>query len=1051
MSLRPRSIGAASLLVCLLVTGLWAPSTIRAATILTVPGDYATIQAAVDAAVPGDTVRVSPGTYAGQVSLENKVITIESVAGPATTIIQGVGNTHAVYLGATAGGSPVLRGFTIRDAVQGGLITSGGTPLIEGNWIIDNRSCGGGPGIETVGSGGIIRGNWIARNQQGGCSGGPGGGGIYVRGGNVTIEDNVIEDNRNTSGGGIGITGDAIVQRNIIRRNTALDSGGGGISIVNQANPTVANNLIADNHGPVGGGLYALVMFGITGPTIINNTFVGNTASAGAAVYMTGFHATARIENNVMVGATSGATVDCQDLYVPTPPIISHNDVTNDSGSAYTAACGSTTGSNGNVSVNPRFVDPLAGDYHLRADSPLIDAGSDTFAPTIDFDGDARPHDGDEDGTATADIGYDEAVDPILLVPRTLAFDDSVATVPGPTLPIAFTNLGDGAVSVTSVAKGGPDAADFAITANTCSGATMPAGASCSVSVRFSPSDIGERTATLTIVGPGLVGSRTIALIGTGLDPVLVTPGSLAFGNVSLGTTSDPSTVSVFDYGDAPMPVSSVAIDGADAADFAIAAEDCTGTPIPVAMACALSVTFSPSALGARSAVLTITGPAPIGARTVALTGTGVVPVSGVVWGGTAFAGPAYTWNAGSALGTTTQAGAQRLHLAYATHRIGSKWAADAGPYAGIYYTRAVSGATWSTPFRVNPTAQHAERVGLAASGTRVYVTWVTQTKVARYSGTAPRVLYVRTNTNHGAATSWKTALRLTGTTGRVDYPTIAATGSDVHIAYTDAVTGTVKVATSRNAGTTWTTRSIGTATTLTTDGRSGVPSVAAFGATVAVVWIADPAGTIKGRVSLDHGTTWGPIETIGATPLGFASVAVRGTRIAVAWSTLDDVVVRQRSGGTWGAPMAIASLAPGGDPVPYAPMVVLQDPDRVGVAWSEELDAASRSNLRWTESTDGGATWYQTQTIATTSTTRGYNDWASVIWPTAGARSVVWNGWTANSSAFRLFFRKGAGTPTGVTVAAAEWTPSSGPGLSTDGTQRVPGGPVRGPTRVVR
>ncbi len=425
--------------------------------------------------------------------------------------------------------------------------------------------------------------------------------------------------------------------------------------------------------------------------------------------------------------------------------------------------------------------------------------------------------------------------------------------------------------------------------------------------------------------------------------------------------------------------------------------------------------------------------------------------MSGVVWGGTAFAGPAYTWNAGNALGTTTQSGAQRLHLAYATHRIGSKWAADAGPYAGIYYTRAVSGATWSTPVRVNPTTQHAERVGLAASGSRVYVTWVTQTKVARYSGTAPRVLYVRTNTNHGASTSWKTAIRLTGTTGRVDYPTIAATGSDVHVAWTDAVAGTIKVATSRNAGTTWTTRSIGTATTLTTDGRSGVPSVAAFGATVAVVWIADPAGTIKGRVSLDHGTTWGPLETVGVTPLGFASVAVRGTRIAVAWSTLDDVVVRQRLAGTWGAPMAIASLAPGADPVPYAPMVVLQDPDRIGVAWSEELDAASRSNLRWTESTDGGATWYQTQTIATTSTTRGYNDWASVIWPTAGARSVVWNGWTANSSSFRLFFRKGTGTPTGVAVSATEWTPDAGPGLSPDGTEPVSGGPGRGPARVAR
>lgn len=1058
MSRRPGSIGAASLLVCLMVTGLWAPVASRAATIISVPGDYPTIQAAIDAASAGDTIRVSPGTYFETIDYHSKAITVESVAGPEDTIIdagQSGPVATVVTMAATAGQMPVLRGFTIQNGNgypgPGGVYTTGGAPLIERNWIVDNDGCDGN-GIAARFSGATIRDNLIARNREGSCSGGVGGGGIMVGGaGTVTIEGNTIEDNSAAQGGGITLAsaGAPEVIGNLIRRNHG-GSAGGGLSLFNQSDAHIANNLIVGNDAAKGGGLSVLVPASTNGPSVINNTFVHNEADAGAAILTDGFHDFSRYTNNVLVGATTQATFECGTSYRPIPPIITFNDVYNTTGPAYSPACGSPTGTDGNLSVDPRFVDPIAGDYHLRADSPLIDAGSDTSAPTTDLDGDARPHDGDEDGTATVDIGYDEAIDPILLVPRTLAFEDSVATVAGPTLPIGLSNLGTGPVSVTSVSKSGTDAGDFAITSDTCTGATMPAGASCSISVRFSPTDVDERTATVTIVGPGAVGSRTVSLTGTGLDPVLVTPAGLAFGDVALGSTSGPATVSVFDYGDAPMPVSGVSIGGPNAADFSIAAEDCTATPIPVAMACAVSVTFEPSSLGARSATLTIAGPAPVGTRTVPLTGTGTVPVSGVAWGGTAFAGPAYTWNAGNALATTTQSGAQRLHLAYATHRIGSKWAADAGPYAGIYYTRALSGATWSTPVRVNPTTQHAERVGLAASGSRVYVTWVTQTKVTRYSGTAPRVLYVRTNTNHGTSTSWTTAIRLTGTTGRVDYPTIAATGSDVHVAWTDAVTGTIKVATSRNAGTTWTTRSIGTATTLTTDGRSGVPSVAAFGATVAIVWIADPAGTIKGRVSLDHGATWGPLETVGVTPLGFASVAVRGTRVAVAWSTLDDVVVRLRSAGTWGTPMAIASLEPGANPVPYAPMVVLQDPDRIGVAWSEELDAASRSNLRWTESTDGGATWYQTQTIATTSTTRGYNDWASVIWPTAGARSVVWNGWTANSSAFRLFFRKGTGTPTGLAVSATEWAPDADPALSPDGANgdrpMVSRGPIRTP-----
>jgi hypothetical protein len=41
----------------------------------------------------------------------------------------------------------------------------------------------------------------------------------------------------------------------------------------------------------------------------------------------------------------------------------------------------------------------------LRPDSPAIDAGSARDAPAEDFDGRARPLDGDDDGAAAYDIG----------------------------------------------------------------------------------------------------------------------------------------------------------------------------------------------------------------------------------------------------------------------------------------------------------------------------------------------------------------------------------------------------------------------------------------------------------------------------------------------------------------------------------------------------------------------------------------------------------------------------------------------------------------------
>jgi hypothetical protein len=67
--------------------------------------------------------------------------------------------------------------------------------------------------------------------------------------------------------------------------------------------------------------------------------------------------------------------------------------------------------------LDPMFVGE--GNYHLKADSPCIDKGTNN-APSIpdkDFDGDQRIIDGDNVGNAIVDIGADEYVSEIKTLP----------------------------------------------------------------------------------------------------------------------------------------------------------------------------------------------------------------------------------------------------------------------------------------------------------------------------------------------------------------------------------------------------------------------------------------------------------------------------------------------------------------------------------------------------------------------------------------------------------------------------------------------------------
>ena len=306
-----------------------------AGSVLSVPQSYPTIQAAIDAASPGDTVSVAPGTYNERINNNDKAITIESTGGAAVTTINGGGAGSVVLLGANAGETPVVRGFTLTNGYSmfdsGGVATSGGPALIENNVITGNKNCAGaGAGVEAAFSAATIRGNTISNNGPQGCSGGTGGGGILVRGaGTVKILGNVITGNSTAAGSGGGITlfaaGAPTVSGNTISGNL----NGGAIWLANQSDALIQNNVITGN---AGGGVDSS-----SAPTLVNNTIAVNSGGPQ-------FQGSGVLKNNVLVGLGNQAVVSCSSQ-----PALSFNDVWSAGGGAGYSGCSDQTGFNGNI------------------------------------------------------------------------------------------------------------------------------------------------------------------------------------------------------------------------------------------------------------------------------------------------------------------------------------------------------------------------------------------------------------------------------------------------------------------------------------------------------------------------------------------------------------------------------------------------------------------------------------------------------------------------------------------------------------------------------
>ena len=202
-----------------------------------------------------------------------------------------------------------------------------------------------------------------------------------------------------------------------------------------------------------------------------------------------------------------------------------------------------------------------------------------------------------------------------------------------------ITNLGDAPLVLSDTEVSGLFAADFTITSDACSSATLNAQASCVVSAQFSPKGAMTRAASLRwtsnaagmpVVAVGLRGWGEGQVddpdnpdnpdLPTPSGPIMeLSPGNLTFEGTAVGSSSE-MVISVGNSGDEPLQVQNIEVDGGDDGEFS-ASHSCL-TAIGPGVWCQVFVTFKPTSSGTKEATLWISSDAAASpSKTVSLLG----------------------------------------------------------------------------------------------------------------------------------------------------------------------------------------------------------------------------------------------------------------------------------------------------------------------------------------------------------------------------------------------------------------------------------------------
>lgn len=227
-------------------------------------------------------------------------------------------------------------------------------------------------------------------------------------------------------------------------------------------------------------------------------------------------------------------------------------------------------------------------------------------------------------GLATTDYNNNSLIillQTVSLSPSVLSFSAQGIGAASPAQVVTINNPTPRAVSISGISLASGNAGDFTQT-NNC-GTTLAASASCTISVSFLPTASGPRTTVLTFASDAPGGPQTLNVSGTAVDAatVLLSQNGINFGSQLVSVAGPPQTVTLQNSGNLTLAITSITITGTGSSDFT-QTNDCGSAVLPGAH-CTITITFTPAAVGSRSASVSLASSAASSPDVVTLEGAG--------------------------------------------------------------------------------------------------------------------------------------------------------------------------------------------------------------------------------------------------------------------------------------------------------------------------------------------------------------------------------------------------------------------------------------------